>query len=81
MSKYYNTEKPARNKLYKNARQGKICGIFAGLANYSGISVTLLRILGIITLLFSGPIVIIAYLLLSMMLDDRPGTAYERHNF
>lgn len=81
MSNYNQSQKPARNKFYKDARAGKICGIFEGLAQYSGISATVLRVLGIVTLLFSGPIVIVAYLLLSLVLENKPGTAFERHNF
>lgn len=57
-------------KLYKNVRRGKICGIFSGLGEYLGINPMILRIIGILAILFTGPIVIVGYLLFSLLLDD-----------
>ncbi len=71
MSKFENIN---TKKLYKNSRQGKICGIFSGLGDYLGINPLILRILGIIAVIVTGPIVILGYLLISVLLDDSPYT-------
>ncbi|NOZ41721.1 MAG: PspC domain-containing protein [Alphaproteobacteria bacterium] len=61
-----------RKKLYKNSRQGKICGIFSGLGDYLGLNPLILRLAGILALIFIGPVVmILGYLLVSLLLDDK----------
>lgn len=57
-------------KLYKNSRRGKICGVFSGLGDYLGINPLILRLAGIAAVLMTGPIVILGYLLVSVLLDD-----------
>lgn len=64
-------------KLYKNSRQGKICGIFSGLGDYLNINPLILRILGIVAVLATGPIMIFGYLLVSVLLDDTPYGLYS----
>lgn len=64
-------------KLYKNSRRGKICGIFSGLGDYMGINPLILRILGIIAVIATGPVVILGYLLVSVLLDDNPHGLYR----
>lgn len=71
MKKYENINV---KKLYKNSRRGKVCGIFSGLGDYLGINPLILRILGIIAVVATGPIVILGYLLISVLLDDNPYT-------
>lgn len=71
MSKFENLN---AKKLYKNSRRGKVCGIFSGLGDYLGINPLILRILGIIAVIATGPIVILGYLLVSVLLDDSPYT-------
>ncbi len=76
MPHHSNDHRGRSRKLYKNSRRGKICGIFSGLGDYLGINPLILRILGIIALLISGPIVIVGYLLVSLLLDDKPYGLY-----
>ncbi len=59
-------------KLYKNSRRGKICGIFSGLGDYMGMNPLFLRLAGILSVIFFGPVVILGYLLVSLLLDDKP---------
>ncbi|MCK5425890.1 MAG: PspC domain-containing protein [Emcibacter sp.] len=73
MSKFENQN---TRKLYKNSRSGKICGIFSGLGDYIGINPLILRIAGIFAVIFTGPIVILGYLLVSVLLDDKPYGLY-----
>jgi len=65
-------------KLYKNSRRGKICGIFSGFGEYLGINPLILRILGILALLMTGPIVILGYLLVGLLLDDNSYGLYGK---
>ena len=74
MSKFENYNP---KKLYKNSRQGKVCGIFSGLGDYLGINPLILRIVGIAAVIMTGPIVILGYLLVSVLLDDKPYGLYS----
>jgi len=68
----------ADKKLYKSSRRGKICGIFSGLGDYLGINPLILRLLGIAAVLVTGPIVILGYLLVSLLLDDNSHSLYGK---
>jgi len=72
MSYYHNYESRQNRKLYKNSRRGKICGIFSGLGDYLGVNPLILRVLGIIAVLCTGPIMILGYLLVSLLMDEKP---------
>lgn len=68
--------RPSRTRLYRNSRKGRICGVIAGLAEYLGINVSLLRIAAIFAcFFFAGPMVI-GYIVLAIALDDQPGDLY-----
>lgn len=55
-------------QLYKNKREGMIFGVCAGLSNYLGISVSLIRISFIFAAIFSGSIFFWVYLVLGIFL-------------
>lgn len=68
----------AGRELYKDPVHGKITGVCAGIANYFGLEVWLVRIIVIsVTLLGGWFIVGLAYVALSLMLEKRPGGLYE----
>ncbi len=68
--------RPSRTRLYRNSREGRICGVIAGLADYLGINVSLLRLAVIgACFFFAGPVVI-GYIILAIALDDLPGDLY-----
>ncbi len=75
MSRYENLQS---KKLYKNSRRGKISGVFSGLGDYLGINPLILRIAGIVAVLITGPIVILGYLLVSLLLDDSGRNFYDK---
>lgn len=75
MSKFENYQ---AKKLYKNSRRGKICGVFSGLGDYLGVNPLILRIAGIFAVLITGPIMILGYLLVSLLLDDSGHSLYGR---
>ncbi|MEO7276773.1 MAG: PspC domain-containing protein [Sphingomicrobium sp.] len=45
-----------------NRRDAKVMGVAAGLADYTGLDATLIRILMIAALLVTGPVMILLYL-------------------
>ena len=65
------------NKLYKNRREGKIFGVCAGLADYFGMRAGAVRILAVIALLIGHGATIFAYLILALVLEDKPADLYD----
>lgn len=61
-----------RNRLYRNRRNGVIFGVCAGIADYFGADLTVVRVLTILGSTFAGPLVFIAYVLLGFMLPVKP---------
>ena len=61
-------------KLYKDRSQRKICGVCAGLAEYLGIDVTLVRIVWTVISLIYG-VGLAAYLICAVILPDKSDIA------
>ncbi|GAL34975.1 phage shock protein C [Vibrio maritimus] len=60
-------------ELYKDPVNGKLTGVCAGLANYFGLEVWLVRILVISAALLGGSfLVLLAYVAMSLMLEKQP---------
>ena len=59
-------------RLYRNPVDGKIKGVCAGLADYFGVPVLLVRLGWLIVLLWNPPLVAIGYFLLAWLLPERP---------
>lgn len=64
-------------RLYRDPRHGKLMGVCAGVAEYFGWDVTLIRILAIVALFWFGALTLVAYLILGFMLPTRPDTPYD----
>ena len=54
-----------------NRQQGKIMGIAAGLADYTGIDVLIIRLALIVGTLITGPVLILLYILTGWLAADR----------
>ena len=54
-----------------NRSQGKVMGVAAGLADWTGIDVLLVRLGLVAALLITGPVVILFYLLTGWLASDR----------
>jgi phage shock protein C len=65
-------------RLYRNPRHGELMGVCAGVADYFGGNVALIRILAIIALLWFNALALAVYLILGFMLPTRPDTLYDR---
>ena len=57
-------------KLYKDRSQRKICGVCAGLAEYLGIDVTLVRVICAVLCLIYG-IGVLVYLVCAVLFPDK----------
>lgn len=61
--------------LYRDPVKGKLGGVCAGLADYFGIEVWLVRLLAISGLIFAGFLTLILYLAAWLLLDKKPQEA------
>ena len=62
-----------RTRFYLDKRSAKLMGVCAGLADYTGVDVTLVRVGVVLLTLFAlGPIAPVAYLVLGWVAQDRP---------
>ena len=54
-----------------NRPQGKIMGIAAGLADWTGVDVLIIRLAMILGIFITGPVVILLYILTGWLAADR----------
>jgi phage shock protein C len=67
-----------RTKFYLDKRNRKWLGVCAGIADYTGVDVMLIRVgLVLVTCIGGGPWTIIAYFLINWMANDKPSEFYE----
>lgn len=66
------------NRLYRNPERGVLFGVCAGVADYFGFDVTIIRVLVVLgTLFFPGPLVPVGYLILALLLPRDPGPQHQ----
>jgi phage shock protein C len=66
------TQPPSRTKFYRDKRNGKFMGVCAGIADYTGLDVTLVRIMFLGALFMSGGSVLPIYFIAGFIADDKP---------
>ena len=66
------TQPPSRTKFYRDKRHGKLMGVCSGIADYTGLDVTLVRIMFIGAVLMSGFSVLPLYFIAGFVADDKP---------
>ena len=67
------TEQPAsRTRFYRDKRNGKLMGICAGIADYTGFDVNLVRICFLATVFMSGGSILPVYFIAGFVSPDRP---------
>jgi phage shock protein C len=59
------------NRFLVNRRDGKIMGVAAGLADYTGADPLLIRLGLVAALLLTGPVVLIIYLVAGLVASER----------
>ena len=66
------TQPPSRTKFYLDKKNGKVMGVCAGIADYTGFDVTLVRIMMIAAILMGGGALIPVYFGAGWIADDQP---------
>ena len=59
------------NRFLLNKSQGKVMGVAAGLADWTGIDALIIRLGLVAALLMTGPIVLLFYVLTGWLASDR----------
>ena len=59
------------SRFLLNRTQGKVMGVAAGLADWTGVDALLIRLGLVATLLITGPVVILFYVLTGWLASDR----------
>jgi phage shock protein C len=59
------------NRFLINRQDGKIMGVAAGIADYSGVDVLIVRLALVALLLVTGPVVLLFYLLTGWLASER----------
>jgi phage shock protein C len=63
---------PSRTRFYRDKRNGKVMGICAGIADYTGFDVTLVRIGMIAAVFLSSGSILPVYFIAGMLAPDQP---------
>ena len=66
-----------RTRFYLDKRHKKWLGVCSGISDYTGIDVTVVRILMVVLTFLSGPWTFIAYFLAAWMAPNKPQSLYE----
>ncbi|RYD98379.1 MAG: envelope stress response membrane protein PspC [Sphingomonadales bacterium] len=66
-----------RTKFYLDKRNRKWLGVCAGLADYTGVDVTLIRVGTVFLTISTFPWALIAYLVVNWLANDKPREFYE----
>ncbi|MGX5914253.1 envelope stress response membrane protein PspC [Aliidiomarina sp. Khilg15.8] len=64
-------------KLYRDPQQGKIGGVCAGLADYLGWEVWIIRIIAVTSLVFASSITFVAYCAMWFIIEAKPKASNE----
>ena len=66
------TQPPSRTKFYLDKRNGKFMGVCSGIADYTGLDVTLVRIMFVSAVVMSGGSVLPLYFVAGFIAEDQP---------
>jgi phage shock protein C len=63
---------PSQTRFYRDKRNGKIMGVCAGIADYTGFDVTLVRVFMAAAILMSSFAILPLYFITGWIADDKP---------
>ena len=63
---------PSRTRFYKDKRNGKVMGVCAGIADYTGFDVTLVRILLVLGIFMGGGALLPVYFIAGWIAQEKP---------
>ncbi|MGH8127235.1 MAG: envelope stress response membrane protein PspC [Gammaproteobacteria bacterium] len=65
------------HRLYRDPERGMIMGVCAGIADYFGLNLTLVRIVTVLVLFFWGFIPLVVYLVMGFLMPKKPRGLYD----
>ena len=65
-----------RTTLYRDKQNGKLMGVCAGIADYTGVNVLWIRLGFFLSLFAIGPFALLAYFILGFVLNKKPAGLY-----
>jgi phage shock protein C len=78
MAYQYQENPPKYKKLYLDEKNSDVYGVCAGIADYTGIDVGLVRTIAVLGFIFTAAVVVgTAYLILAWLLDPKPDDLFE----
>jgi phage shock protein C len=63
---------PSRTRFYRDRHNGKVMGVCAGIANYTGFDITLVRVFMVAALFMSSFAILPVYFITGWIADDTP---------
>jgi len=69
---YYSGQPASRTRFYRDKRNGKLFGVCAGIADYTGFDVSLVRVCFLAAMFMSGGGVLPFYLIAAMVTPTKP---------
>lgn len=63
---------PSRTRFYRDKRHGKVMGVCAGIADYAGFDVSMVRIAMVAAVFLSSGSILPVYFIAGMIAPDRP---------
>jgi phage shock protein C len=72
-----NENTPRRTKFYRDKRKGRWLGICAGIADYTGIDVTVVRIATVLLTVLGSGATILVYMVAAMISPVKPHGLYD----
>ncbi len=66
----------SRHRLYRDPRRSWLGGVCAGLANHWGLPVFIVRLLAVLLLFATGPIAVLAYIVMVIAVPREPRDLY-----
>ena len=70
--RYPSEQPPSRTRFYRDSVNGKVMGVCAGIADYTGMDVTLIRIMMVAAILLGSGSPILLYFIAGWMTPKKP---------
>ena len=68
---------PRRTAFYLDKQNGKWLGVCSGIADYTGVDVTIVRISTVLLTIFASGVLFLAYLIIAWMAPTKPMGMYD----
>ena len=68
---------PRRTKFYLDKQNGKWLGVCSGIADYTGVDITVIRISTVLLTIFASGTLLFAYLIIAWMAPVKPHGLYD----